>query len=104
MRLPQAIYNKLLKLGVTLITKTKKDEKYDINNSASCCCAYNTERIFTARSIILKSYNNFSLINPAYLGNHGLFTAIGNIRSQWGGVPNGPKHKPFLFTARLVIM
>ena len=49
-------------------------------------------------------YNNFSLINPAYLGNHGLFTAIGNIRSQWGGVPNGPKHKPFLFTARLVIM
>jgi type IX secretion system PorP/SprF family membrane protein len=36
-------------------------------------------------------YNNFSLINPAYAGNHGLFTATGNIRSQWGGVPDGPE-------------
>ena len=36
-------------------------------------------------------YNNFSLINPAYAGTHGLFTATANIRSQWAGVPDGPE-------------
>ncbi|MBL4744740.1 MAG: type IX secretion system membrane protein PorP/SprF [Flavobacteriaceae bacterium] len=36
-------------------------------------------------------YNNFSLINPAYTGSHGLFTATANIRSQWVGEPGSPE-------------
>jgi type IX secretion system PorP/SprF family membrane protein len=36
-------------------------------------------------------YNNFSLINPAYSGSHGLFTATANIRSQWAGEAGGPE-------------
>jgi len=36
-------------------------------------------------------YNNFSLINPAYAGSHGLFTATANIRSQWAGEIGGPE-------------
>jgi type IX secretion system PorP/SprF family membrane protein len=36
-------------------------------------------------------YNNFSLINPAYAGSHGLFTATANIRSQWAGEAGGPE-------------
>lgn len=36
-------------------------------------------------------YNNFSLINPAYSGSHGLFTATADIRSQWAGVVGGPE-------------
>jgi len=36
-------------------------------------------------------YNNFSLINPAYSGSHGLFTATANIRSQWAGEPGSPE-------------
>lgn len=36
-------------------------------------------------------YNNFSLINPAYAGSHGLFTATANIRSQWAGIDDGPE-------------
>jgi type IX secretion system PorP/SprF family membrane protein len=36
-------------------------------------------------------YNNFSLINPAYSGSHGLFTATANIRSQWAGEKGGPE-------------
>lgn len=36
-------------------------------------------------------YNNFSLINPAYSGSHGLFTATANIRSQWAGEEGGPE-------------
>ena len=38
-------------------------------------------------------YNNFSLINPAYSGSHGLFTATANIRSQWAGEAGGPETK-----------
>ena len=36
-------------------------------------------------------YNNFSLINPAYSGSHGLFTATANIRSQWAGEAGSPE-------------
>jgi len=36
-------------------------------------------------------YNNFSLINPAYAGSHGLFTATANIRSQWAGEAGSPE-------------
>ena len=36
-------------------------------------------------------YNNFSIINPAYSGSHGLFTATANIRSQWAGEEDGPE-------------
>ena len=36
-------------------------------------------------------YNNFSLINPAYSGSHGLFTATADIRSQWAGLVGGPE-------------
>lgn len=36
-------------------------------------------------------YNNFSLINPAYAGSHGLFTATANVRSQWAGEPGSPQ-------------
>lgn len=36
-------------------------------------------------------YNNFSLINPAYSGSHGLFTATANFRSQWAGEAGSPE-------------
>lgn len=36
-------------------------------------------------------YNNFSLINPAYSGSHGVFTATANIRSQWAGETGSPE-------------
>ncbi|WP_111706668.1 PorP/SprF family type IX secretion system membrane protein [Lutibacter citreus] len=36
-------------------------------------------------------YNNFSLINPAYAGSHGYFTATASIRSQWAGEDGAPK-------------
>lgn len=36
-------------------------------------------------------YNNFSLINPAYAGSHGYFTAAASIRSQWAGEDGAPK-------------
>ena len=36
-------------------------------------------------------YNNYSLINPAYSGSHGLFTATANIRSQWAGEAGSPE-------------
>ena len=36
-------------------------------------------------------YNNFNLINPAYSGSHGLFTATADIRSQWAGEAGGPE-------------
>ncbi|WP_157961081.1 PorP/SprF family type IX secretion system membrane protein [Lutibacter citreus] len=38
-------------------------------------------------------YNNFSLINPAYSGSHGLFTGTLNIRSQWAGEAGSPETK-----------
>lgn len=58
--------------------------------------------IVSAFLVILKSnaqqdplytqyYNNFSLINPAYAGSHGLFTATANIRSQWAGEAGSPE-------------
>jgi type IX secretion system PorP/SprF family membrane protein len=40
-------------------------------------------------------YNNFSLINPAYAGSHGLFTATANVRSQWVGEAGGPETQTF---------
>ena len=40
-------------------------------------------------------YNNFSLINPAYSGSHGLFTVTANIRSQWAGEEGGPETQSF---------
>ncbi len=40
-------------------------------------------------------YNNFSLINPAYSGSHGLFTATANVRSQWAGEAGGPETQTF---------
>jgi len=42
-------------------------------------------------------YNNFSLINPAYSGSHGLFTATANIRSQWAGEAGGPETQTLSF-------
>jgi type IX secretion system PorP/SprF family membrane protein len=40
-------------------------------------------------------YNNFSLINPAYSGSHGVFTATANVRSQWAGEAGGPETQTF---------
>lgn len=40
-------------------------------------------------------YNNFSLINPAYSGSHGVFTATANVRSQWAGEAGGPETQSF---------
>ncbi len=37
--------------------------------------------------------NNFSLINPAYAGSHGQFTATAAVRSQWAGEPGSPETK-----------
>ena len=40
-------------------------------------------------------YNNFSLINPAYSGSHGHFTATANIRTQWAGQAGSPETQTF---------
>lgn len=42
-------------------------------------------------------YNNFSLINPAYSGSHGLFSTTANIRSQWAGEAGGPETQTLSF-------
>jgi len=39
--------------------------------------------------------NNFSLINPAYTGSNGHFTATANVRSQWAGETGSPKTQTF---------
>lgn len=39
-------------------------------------------------------YNsNFSLLNPAYAGSHGVFTATANVRNQWAGESGSPETK-----------
>ena len=40
-------------------------------------------------------YNNFNLINPAYSGSHGHFTATANIRTQWAGQQGSPETQTF---------
>ena len=40
-------------------------------------------------------YNNFSLINPAYSGIQGHFTATANIRTQWAGQEGSPETQTF---------
>ena len=40
-------------------------------------------------------YNNFSLINPAYSGSNGHFTATANIRTQWAGQQGSPETQTF---------
>ena len=40
-------------------------------------------------------YNNFSLLNPAFVGSNGHFTATANIRSQWAGEVGSPETQTF---------
>lgn len=36
-------------------------------------------------------YNNFSLLNPAYVGTHDFFTVTSSVRSQWVNEPGSPR-------------
>ena len=40
-------------------------------------------------------YNNFSILNPAYVGSQGVFTSTLNSRTEWAGEEGGPQTYSF---------
>jgi len=54
-----------------------------------------TQSYSQQKPLYTQYYNNFSLLNSAFVGSNGHFTATANVRSQWTGEAGSPKTETF---------